>query len=416
MSESTSNSTTPLHGVHVEAGASFTDFGGWQMPLKYGSELAEHQAVRTSAGLFDLSHMGEVRVSGPQSAEALDYALTARVSAVAPGRAKYSLICTDSGAVLDDLIIYRLDGGGAGSGTGEAADGSDTTEPEAREFLVVPNAGNAPAVAAALTERAAGFDASVRNESSQTALVAVQGPEAARILAAVLPEGEAAELGGMKYYSARPATIRTGGEAGDVTVLAARTGYTGEDGFELIIGPVADRGALSTAATAVWHALLGAAEGLGVGLLPCGLASRDSLRLEAGMPLYGNELDLGHLPSESGAGTAVPLKTKEGDFVGRDALLAARQAGTGITTGQTIVALKGTGRRAARAGYPVLDGDGQQIGEVTSGVPSPTLGHPIALARIDVAYKNPGTELSVDLRGKAEPFTVVEPPFYRRAQ
>ncbi|WP_313821420.1 glycine cleavage system aminomethyltransferase GcvT [Citricoccus sp.] len=405
MSESTSISTTPLHGVHVEAGASFTDFGGWQMPLKYGSELAEHQAVRTSAGLFDLSHMGEVRVSGPQSAEALDYALTARVSAVAPGRAKYSLICTDSGTVLDDLIVYRVDG-----------DGSDTTAREEREFLVVPNAGNAPAVAAALTERAAGFDAAVRNESSQTALVAVQGPEAARILAAVLPEAEAAELDGMRYYSARPATIRTGGEAGEIAVLAARTGYTGEDGFELIIGPVADRGELSTAASAVWRALLGAAEGLGVDLLPCGLAARDSLRLEAGMPLYGNELDLGHLPGESGAGAAVPLKTKEGDFIGRDALLAAREAGTGITTGQTIVALKGTGRRAARAGYPVLDGGGQRIGEVTSGVPSPTLGYPIALARIDVAFKDTGTELSVDLRGKAEPFTVVETPFYRRAQ
>ncbi|GAA1123871.1 glycine cleavage system aminomethyltransferase GcvT [Citricoccus alkalitolerans] len=405
MSESTSNSTTPLHGVHVEAGASFTDFGGWQMPLKYGSELAEHQAVRTSAGLFDLSHMGEVRISGPQAAEALDYALTARVSAVAPGRAKYSLICTDSGTILDDLIVYRVDGGG-----------EDAAEPDAREFLVVPNAGNAAAVAAALNERSAGFDATVRNESSQTALVAVQGPEAARILATVLPEEEAAELGGMGYYSARPATIRTGGETGDVPVLAARTGYTGEDGFELIIGPVADRGVLATAASAVWRALLGAAEGLGVDLLPCGLASRDSLRLEAGMPLYGQELDLGHLPSESGAGNAVPLKTKETDFVGRDALLAARAAGTGVTTGQTIVALKGAGRRAARAGYPVLDGGGQQIGEVTSGVPSPTLGHPIALARIDVAFKDAGTELSVDLRGKAEPFTVVEPPFYRRAQ
>jgi aminomethyltransferase len=404
MSESTSNSTTPLHGVHVEAGASFTDFGGWQMPLKYGSELAEHQAVRTSAGLFDLSHMGEVRVSGPQSAEALDYALTARVSAVAPGRAKYSLICTADGTILDDLIVYRVDGGG-----------SDTAE-EAREFLVVPNAGNAPAVAAALTERAAGFDATVRNESSQTALVAVQGPEAARILAAVLPEAEVAALDGMGYYSARPATIRTGGETGEITVLAARTGYTGEDGFELIIGPVADRGVLSTAATAVWRALLGAAEGLGVVLLPCGLASRDSLRLEAGMPLYGNELDLGHLPSESGAGTAVPLKTKKVDFIGRYALLAAREAGIGITTGQTIIALKGTGRRAARAGYPVLDGGGQRIGEVTSGVPSPTLGYPIALARVDVAFKDTGTELSVDLRGKAEPFTVVETPFYRRAQ
>jgi aminomethyltransferase len=389
--------TTPLHAVHAEAGATFTDFGGWQMPLKYGSELSEHHAVRKAAGLFDLSHMGEVRVTGRQSAEALDYALTARVSNVAPGRAKYSLICTEAGTILDDLIVYRLD------------DGEDDS---AREFLVVPNAGNASSVAAALTERSVGFEATVRNESAQTALVAIQGPEAARILSTVLQEEDAAALPELKYYAARTVTVRTG--TGEVPVLLARTGYTGEDGFELIIGPVADREELSAAATAVWNALAAAGAEAGVELLPCGLASRDSLRLEAGMPLYGNELDLGHLPAESGAGTAVPLKSKETDFVGRDALLASREAGTGTTSGQTIVALKAAGRRAARAGYPVLDGDGNRIGEVTSGIPSPTLGYPIALARVDVAHREPGTELAVDLRGKAEPFTVVELPFYRR--
>lgn len=398
MSPNTDLRTTPLHAVHAEAGAAFTDFGGWQMPLKYGSELSEHRAVREAAGLFDLSHMGEVRVTGPQSAQALDYALTARVSAVEPGRAKYSLICTEAGTVLDDLIVYRLD------------DGEDDS---AREYLVVPNAGNAARVAAALTERSVGFEATVRDESAQTALVAIQGPEAAGVLSRVLPEDEAAALPGLKYYAARPATVRAGAD-GEVPVLLARTGYTGEDGFELIIGPVADREQLSAAATAVWSALAAAAEEAGVGLLPCGLASRDSLRLEAGMPLYGNELDLGHLPSESGVGMAVPLKSKETTFVGRDALLAAREAGTGVTSGQTIVALQAAGRRAARAGYAVLDGEGNRIGEVTSGIPSPTLGYPIALARVDVAYREPGTELAVDLRGKAEPFTVVDLPFYRR--
>lgn len=398
MSPNTDLRTTPLHAVHAEAGAAFTDFGGWQMPLKYGSELSEHRAVREAAGLFDLSHMGEVRVTGPQSAQALDYALTARVSAVEPGRAKYSLICTEAGTVLDDLIVYRLD------------DGEDDS---AREYLVVPNAGNAARVAAALTERSVGFEATVRDESAQTALVAIQGPEAAGVLSRVLPEDEAAALPGLKYYAARPATVRAGAD-GEVPVLLARTGYTGEDGFELIIGPVADREQLSAAATAVWNALAAAAEEAGVGLLPCGLASRDSLRLEAGMPLYGNELDLGHLPSESGVGMAVPLKSKEATFVGRDALLAAREAGTGVTSGQTIVALQAAGRRAARAGYAVLDGEGNRIGEVTSGIPSPTLGYPIALARVDVAYREPGTELAVDLRGKAEPFTVVDLPFYRR--
>ncbi len=394
--------TTPLHAVHAEAGATFTDFGGWQMPLKYGSELSEHHAVRKAAGLFDLSHMGEVRVTGQQAAEALDYALTARVSNVAPGRAKYSLICTEAGTILDDLIVYRLD------------DGEDDS---AREFLVVPNAGNASSVAAALTERSVGFEATVRNESAQTALVAIQGPEAARVLSAVLPQDEADTLPELKYYASRPATVRTvaGGDGtGEVPVLLARTGYTGEDGFELIIGPVADRDELSARATAVWNALAAAGAEAGVELLPCGLASRDSLRLEAGMPLYGNELDLGHLPAESGVGMAVPLKSKETDFVGRDALLAAREAGTGTTAGQALVALKAAGRRAARAGYAVLDGDGNRVGEVTSGIPSPTLGYPIALARVDVAHREPGTELAVDLRGKAEPFTVVELPFYRR--
>ncbi|MDI3329312.1 MAG: glycine cleavage system aminomethyltransferase GcvT [Micrococcus sp.] len=395
--------TTPLHAVHAEAGATFTDFGGWQMPLKYGSELSEHHAVRKAAGLFDLSHMGEVRVTGPQAAEALDYALTARVSNVAPGRAKYSLICTEAGTILDDLIVYRLD------------DGQDDS---AREYLVVPNAGNASSVAAALTERSVGFEATVRNESAQTALVAIQGPQAARVLSAVLPEEEADSLPELKYYAARTATVRTGAAGGDgtgeVPVLLARTGYTGEDGFELIIGPLADREELSAAATAVWNALASAGAAAGVELLPCGLASRDSLRLEAGMPLYGNELDLGHLPAESGVGMAVPLKSKETDFVGRDALLAAREAGTGTTSGQALVALKAAGRRAARAGYAVLDADGNRIGEVTSGIPSPTLGYPIALARVDVAHREPGTELAVDLRGKAEPFTVVELPFYRR--
>ncbi|QCU78924.1 glycine cleavage system aminomethyltransferase GcvT [Citricoccus sp. SGAir0253] len=395
MTQTTDTQYTPLHAVHEQAGATFTDFGGWQMPLKYGSELAEHKAVRSAAGLFDLSHMGEVRITGPQAAEALDYALTARVSAVAPGKAKYTLILTESGTILDDLIVYRLD------------DGSDES---AKEYLVVPNAGNAPAVAAALAERAGSFDATVGNESAETAMVAVQGPQAARVLGAVLAEAE--DLPEVKYYSSRPATVRTA--EGEVRVLLARTGYTGEDGFELMVGPIADPEELAAAATSVWNALAAAAPGVGVELLPCGLASRDSLRLEAGMPLYGNELDLGHLPSESGVGMAVPLKSKETDFVGRDALLAAREAGTGTTTGQALVALRANGRRAARGGYPVVDGEGNRIGEVTSGIPSPTLGYPIALARVDVAFREPGTEVAVDLRGKAEPFTVVELPFYKR--
>lgn len=406
MTTTPSQRTTPLHQVHEQAGATFTDFGGWLMPLKYGSELAEHQAVRTSAGLFDLSHMGEVRVSGPAAAAALDYALVGKISAVKPGKAKYSLVCTEAGTVLDDVIVYRLD---------SAEPDADGAVAPGTEFLVVPNAGNASAVASALSERASRFDATVTDESAQTALVAVQGPESARILGAALTESAAQSLAELKYYSAITSAVRT--EQGEVPVLVARTGYTGEDGFELITGPVADAEQLGAQATDVWNALVSAAAQIDADLVPCGLASRDSLRLEAGMPLYGNELDLEHLPAESGVGPVVAYK-KDGDFVGRAALEKARDAASaeGAASGQVLVGLQGAGRRAARAGYPVLDGEGAVVGKVTSGAPSPTLGYPVALARVDSAHSEVGSALQVDLRGRPESFTVVELPFYQRGR
>ena len=380
--------TSPLHPVHEAAGASFTDFGGWSMPLKYGSELAEHKAVRSAAGLFDLSHMGEVRVRGAEAPQMLDHALSSTMSILKPGRAKYGLCLTDAGTILDDLIVYRMDDGEAG------------TTPE---FLVVPNAGNAGAVYTALAQRASGFDAEVVDESADTALVAVQGPKAETILATAMPQSAQA-LAELKYYAHLAVVIPT--EAGDVPATVARTGYTGEDGFELFLGAesteqAGDRG------SAVWQAMLQAAEAAGVELTLCGLAARDSLRLEAGMPLYGNELDTAHQPHASGVSFAVPAK-KQADFVGRSALTPKDEAS------QVIVGLRGQGRRAARHGYAVSTAEGAVIGEVTSGAPSPTLGHPIALARVDREYAAEGTELTVDLRGKAEPFTVVPLPFYRR--
>lgn len=364
---------TALHAEHAALGASFTDFGGWDMPLKYGSELAEHRAVRETAGLFDLSHMGEVRVTGPDAATFLNTALVGNFVVVAVGRAKYSLICDEAGGIIDDLITYRL---------GDS------------EFLVVPNAGNAPVVAAALAERAAGFDVTVRDESADTSLIAVQGPAAVAILHELVPAEQRALVSDMKYYAAAPAHV-----AG-LDVLLARTGYTGEDGFELYVP--------NAQAAELWAAILAAGEPHG--LIPAGLASRDSLRLEAGMPLYGNELSREITPFEAGLGPVVSFK-KEERFVGRDALEARREA----APSRVLVGLRGAGRRAGRAGYPVL-ADGEQIGEVTSGQPSPTLGYPIALASIDPAFAELGTELAVDLRGKAEPFTVVALPFYRRAQ
>lgn len=371
---------TSLHGEHEKLGASFTDFGGWDMPLKYGSELAEHRAVRETAGLFDLSHMGEVWVSGDDAAAFLNTALVGNLAVTAVGKAKYSLIVNAEGGIVDDLIVYRI---------------AET------RYLVVPNAGNAPTVARLLTERAEGFAVEVVDASADTALIAVQGPNSEAIVRAVVAtDDERAAVAGLAYYAWTAVAV-----AG-IDVLLARTGYTGEDGFELYIP--ADR------APELWQLLLTAGESHG--LTPCGLASRDSLRLEAGMPLYGNELNVDTTPFEANLGGVVSFKKTE-NFVGRAALEAAKEAGSR----RVLVGLKGLGRRAGRGGYEVFtplseatDEAPREIGIITSGQPSPTLGYPIALAKLDVSFAEPGTTVEVDLRGKREPFEVVALPFYKR--
>ena len=375
---------TALYDQHKKAGASFTDFGGWQMPLKYTSELAEHHAVRNAAGLFDLSHMGEVWVTGPDAGAFLDYALAGKLSAIAVGKAKYSLICDADGGIIDDLISYRR----------------PSSEEGADKYLVVPNAGNARVVAAALAERAANFDVVVEDASAETSLIAVQGPAAEAILLTLVPAEQHALVTELKYYAAVEVGLTVNGTV--QTLLLARTGYTGEDGFEIYV-PNED-------AAGLWEALLDA--GAAHGLIPAGLACRDSLRLEAGMPLYGNELSRHVNAYAAGLGPAVSL-AKESDFVGKEALAAIKAAGVGSTIGQKLVGLKGLGRRAARSHYPVLK-DGMLIGEVTSGQPSPTLGYPVAMAYVDVEHSEVGTVLDVDLRGKAERFEVVALPFYKR--
>jgi aminomethyltransferase len=377
---------TALYDQHKTAGASFTDFGGWQMPLKYTSELAEHHAVRNAAGLFDLSHMGEIWVTGPDAGAFLDYALAGKLSAIAVGKAKYSLICDADGGIIDDLITYRLPA---------AADGTE-------KYLVVPNAGNATTVAAALAERAANFDVAVEDASAGTSLIAVQGPNAEEILLQLVPAGQHSLVTELKYYAAVEVRITVNGTV--QTLLLARTGYTGEDGFEIYV-PNED-------APGLWESLLDA--GAEHGLIPAGLACRDSLRLEAGMPLYGNELSRRVNAYAAGLGPVVSL-AKESDFVGKEALAALKAAGVGSTMGQKLVGLKGLGRRAARGHYPVLK-DGTLIGEITSGQPSPTLGYPVAMAYVDVEHASVGTVLDVDLRGKAERFEVVELPFYKRTK
>lgn len=375
---------TALHDEHEALGASFTDFGGWDMPLKYGSELAEHRAVREAAGLFDLSHMGEVWVSGPDAATFLNTALAGNLAVVKAGKAKYSFILAEDGGIIDDLIVYRI----AGEERAES------------RYLVVPNAGNAPTVAAALAERAAGFDVEVVDASAETSLIAVQGPAAEGILLDVVRNEDRGAVTELPYYAWAAVRI---GDVDAIDVLLARTGYTGEDGFELFIP--------NERAAELWRLLL--ATGEPEGLIPCGLAARDSLRLEAGMPLYGNELGLDTTPFEAGLGPVVSLK-KEEDFVGRAALEAAKEAGPS----RVLVGLKGLGRRAGRGGYPVFatheGGADREIGVVTSGQPSPTLGYPVAIAYVEPAFAEPGTALEIDLRGKREPFEVVPLPFYRR--
>ncbi|MEV5509483.1 glycine cleavage system aminomethyltransferase GcvT [Streptomyces orinoci] len=362
---------TALDALHRALGATMTDFAGWEMPLRYGSERDEHQAVRTRAGLFDLSHMGEITLTGPQAGEALDYALVGHLSALAVGRARYTMICDERGGILDDLIVYRL---------GE------------REFMVVANASNAQTVLDALTERAAGFDAAVRDDRENYALIAVQGPASPAIVKSLTD----ADLDGLKYYAGLPGTV-----AG-VDALIARTGYTGEDGFELFVAP-AD-------AEKLWQALTEA--GAEAGLVPCGLSCRDTLRLEAGMPLYGNELTTAITPFDAGLGRVVKFD-KPGDFVGRTALEAAAERAAAAPP-RKLVGLIAQGRRIPRAGYPVLAGE-EIIGEVTSGAPSPTLGKPIAMAYVDAAHAEPGTEgVTVDIRGGREPYQVVALPFYKR--
>jgi aminomethyltransferase len=362
---------SPLHEQHVALGASFTDFAGWQMPVRYSSDLVEHHAVRTAAGLFDISHMAEIAVIGDGAGAFLDEALAGRLSAMTVGKAKYSLILDESGGIVDDLIVYRI------------------TD---HEFLIVANASNRHAVVEALHARTGGHGVAIDDRTDATALIAVQGPAARAVLDAT-PGFIAPQLDDLKYYA-----WTTGTFTGDDTaqVLIARTGYTGEDGFELYLD-VAH-------ATALWQALLDA--GAPLGLVPCGLAARDTLRLEAGMPLYGHELGLSIQPVQAGLGRVVV--SDKPSFVGKSAV----EAGPGADA-RVLVGLTAEGKRAARAGYAVMSGD-ETVGEITSGALSPTLGHPIAMAFVHPDHAEPGTTLDLDVRGSRIAATVVSLPFYTR--
>jgi aminomethyltransferase len=372
---------SPLHQVHVDAGASFTDFAGWQMPVRYTSDLAEHHAVRTAAGIFDISHMAELSVTGPEAAAFLDFALAANVSAIALSKAKYTMILDEAGGILDDLIVYQNAPG---------------------EYLVVANAGNRHVVVDALAARIAGFDAAVADATEAISLIAVQGPKARAILQATEGLDEAPEfamghtLDELPYYACMGTRFR------GTAVLVARTGYTGEDGFELYV-PVAK-------AAELWTALVAAGEPHG--LIPCGLAARDTLRLEAGMPLYGHELSRDILPAQAGLGRVVPLKTKTADFVGRTAVEAGPTDGARV-----LVGLAAEGKRAGRADYALFvttEAGDREVGIITSGALSPTLGFPIAMAFVDPDVSEVGTVIEIDVRGSRIPASVVSLPFYEK--
>ena len=342
------------------------EFAGWLMPLQYTGILEEHRAVRARAGLFDLSHMGEIFVEGPEAAVGLGRAITSDPAAMKVGRAHYSMICFPDGGILDDLIVYRL------------AD---------ERFMIVANASNAAAVSDALAERLLGLRLVLDDRSLTTALVAIQGPLSVSILTPLtgIPLAE------MRYYSVAEDTV-----AG-VPALVARTGYTGEDGFEIVVD--------IAAATTVWDAVMAA--GTKVGMVPVGLGARDTLRLEAGMPLYGNELGPDTTPFEAGLGRVVAF-TKEGDFTGRTALARASEEPR-----KKLVGLVVRVRGIARHGYDVFKGD-RRIGSVTSGTLSPTLGDAIAMAYVTPAESEPGTILAVGIRDQQVAAEVVPLPFYRR--
>jgi aminomethyltransferase len=361
---------TSLYDRHAAAGARLIEFGGWEMPVQYTGILEEHRAVRQAAGLFDLSHMGELFVEGPGAAAALAYALVSDPGRLAIGRAHYSLICAPDGGLIDDLIVYRL------------AD---------ERFLVVPNAGNREVVTEAVRERLAGLDAHLDDASLRTALLAVQGPRAQGIVQPLVD----ADLAAVRYYGITQARV-AGGE-----VLVARTGYTGEDGFELFVP--------WDTAPALWDALM--EQGRGAGLVPVGLGARDTLRLEAGMPLYGNELDRTVNPFEAGLGRVVRLD-KPGDFVGRGAL----EAILARPLTRTLVGLVLRERGVARHGYPLYApaAAAAPTGVITSGSVSPTLGVSIAMAYAPPDASAVGTMEAVAIRDGRVAAEVVALPFYAR--
>jgi aminomethyltransferase len=355
---------TPLYAEHVALGAKMTEFAGWEMPVSYAAgPIAEHQRVREALGLFDLSHMGQVAVSGPDALAFLQHIATANIARIRTGDAGYAPLCYSDGGMVDDTFIYHLED----------------------RYLVVVNAANTDKDLRWFDYQRAGFHVAVEDLSERTCMLALQGPRAQQALQPLTP----LPLDDLGYHKVTESRI-AGAEA-----VIGRTGYTGEDGFELYLS--------ADDAVPVWQALLAAGEPLG--LLPIGLAARDSLRFEPCMPLYGHELGPAINPLEAGLLWAVALK--KGPFVGRDALLKERVEGSA----RRLVGFEMTERSVPRHGMPV-EIDGAVCGHVTSGLFAPTLSKFLGMAFVPAAQAAPGTEIAIVIRGRARAARIVKRPFY----
>lgn len=353
---------TPLYDAHVRHGAKMVDFAGWDMPIQYAGTglLAEHKAVRERAGLFDVSHMGQIDFRGPDAVAVVNRLITNDLEAIPDGKAQYTCITNDDGFILDDAISYRI---------------------SKDHVLMVVNASNVGKIDAWFRKRASGIAGPV-NVSDRWALLALQGPEAPAIGARLIPEAA-----GMKAFEVRV--------AGDLVL--ASTGYTGEPGFEIFVPPAR--------AEALFERICEQ------GAVPIGLGARDTLRLEMKYSLYGNDIDEFTNPLEAGLGWVTRLDKREG-FIGRDALVRVREQGVS----RRLVGLHLTERGIARHGYPVLSGSGEAIGTVTSGTQSPSTGEAIAMAYVALPHDAVGTRLQVEIRGRPVACEVVKTPFYKRPQ
>lgn len=352
----------PLYSLHRQAGAQMVEFAGWELPVQVSSILEEHRAVRSSAGLFDVSHLGRLWVRGPGTFDLLQGALTNDLAKARPGRAQYTLLCQEDGGVLDDLVVFH---------TGEGP------------YLLAANAANTETDRAWLQELASSYPVEIEDGTANTVMLAFQGPQAASLISRLAPP----EVSGLPRFGCREAVVL------GRPVQFSRTGYTGEDGFEMVME--------AEIGETIWRAILG------FGVKPCGLGARDTLRLEAALHLCGNEIDITTNPLEAGLDWAVALG--KGDFIGRAAILKGMEKGPE----RRLVCFRMAERAIPRSGYPILK-DGREVGRVTSGNYSPTLRIDIGMGYVPAELSSPGTELDILIRDKAVRAQVVPRPFYRR--